>query len=83
MGDDICMYSKSASSGVESMNRANSVARKRAAVDVLNTMILLVKLEGSQFDFYKKKAWSCKDILTNRGAELMEEAFKDVNLREY
>ena len=83
MGDDICMYSKSASSGVESMNRANSVARNRAAVDVLNAMILLVKLEGSRFDFYKKKAWSREDILTNRGVDLMEEAFKDVNPREY
>ena len=36
MGDDICMYNKSASLGVESMNQANSVARERTAVDVLN-----------------------------------------------
>ena len=47
MGDNVCMYSKSASSGVESMNRVNSVARQQTAVDVLNAMILLIKLEGT------------------------------------
>jgi hypothetical protein len=84
MADNICMYSKSASSGVESMNRVDAVARQHAAVDVLNAMILLItKLEGSQFEFYKQKAWSREEILTNGGIELMEEAFKDVNQREY
>ncbi len=47
MAENICMYSKSASLGVESMNRANAVARQRTAVDVLNAMILVIKLEGS------------------------------------
>jgi len=47
MAENICMYSKSASSGVESTNRANAVARQRTAVDVLNAMILVIKLEGS------------------------------------
>jgi hypothetical protein len=83
MAENICMYSKSASSGVESMNRANAIARQRTAVDVLNAMILLIKLEGTRFEFYKQKAWSREEILTNRGMELMEEAFKDVNPREY
>ena len=83
MADNICMYSKSASSGVESTNRANAVARQCTTVDVLNAMILLIKLEGSRFEFYKQKAWSREEILTNRGMELMEEAFKDVNPREY
>jgi len=55
MGDDICMYNKSASLGVESMNQANSVARERTAVDVLNAMILLIKLEGARFEFYNRK----------------------------
>jgi hypothetical protein len=83
MADNICMYSKSASSGVESMNRANAVARQRTAVDVLNAMILVIKLEGSRFEFYKQKAWSRDETLTNRGMELMEEAFRDINHREY
>jgi hypothetical protein len=50
MGDPICMYGKSASLGVESMNRANNLARQRTAVDILNTLILLIKLERSRFD---------------------------------
>ena len=29
------------------MNRANSVARERMAVDILNVLILLIKLEGT------------------------------------
>ena len=74
---------KSASSGVESMHRANSVARERTAVDVLNAVILLIKLEGLRFDFYKQKAWSREEYLTNRGMDLMEEAFRDVSVRDY
>ena len=46
MGDNTCMFSKSASSGVESMNKANQLAQQRTAVDVLNAVILLIKLEG-------------------------------------
>jgi len=83
MGDEICMYNKSASLGVKSMNQANSVARERTAVDVLNAMILHVKLEGARFKFYKQKAWSRDEILTTRGMDLMEEVFRDINLREY
>jgi hypothetical protein len=83
MGDNICMYGKSASSGVESMNRANSIARERTAVDVLNAVILLIKLEGSRYDFYQHKAWSREEYLTNRGMDLMEEAFRDVSVRDY
>ncbi len=67
MGDNICMYSKSASLGVESMNRANHLVRERTGVDILNAMILLIKLEGNQFDWYKQKAWERDEILTNRG----------------
>jgi hypothetical protein len=83
MGDTICMYSKSASSGVESMNRANNLARQRTAVDILNALILLIKLEGSRIDFYKQKAWERDEILTSRGQEVMEEAFGDVNQMEW
>ncbi len=77
------MYSKSVSLGVESMNRANNLARQRTTVDILNALILLIKLEGSRFDYYKQKAWERDEILTSRGLELMEEAFRDVNLMEW
>jgi hypothetical protein len=83
MGDTICMYSESASLGVESMNRANNLARQRTAADILNALILLIKLEGSRFDYYKQKAWERDEILTSCGLELMEEAFWDVNQMEW
>ncbi len=84
MGDNICMFSKSASSGVESMNKANLLARQRAAVDILNAVILLIKLEGERFNWHKQKAWDRDNqYLTELGLELMEEAFADVHIRDY
>ncbi len=65
------------------MNRANNLARQRTAVDILSALILLIKLKGSRFDYYKQKAWERDEILTSRGLELMEEAFWDVNQMEW
>jgi len=45
MGDNIFLYDHEASSGVESMNKANKPARDRAAVDVVNAIILLLQME--------------------------------------
>jgi hypothetical protein len=83
MVDGICMFSKSASSGVEWMNRANQVARQRTAVDVLNGVILLLKLEAEQFHRYKQLAWQQEDVLTDKGMKLMEECFDSMNVRDY
>ncbi len=44
MGNNICMFSKSALAGVESMNKANQLAQQRTAVDILNAVILLINL---------------------------------------
>ncbi len=65
------------------MNRANNLARQRTAVDILNALILLIKLEGSRFDYYTQKAWERDEVLTSHGLELMEEAFWDVNQMEW
>jgi hypothetical protein len=82
--DTICMYGKSASSGVESMNNANQVARQKTAVDVLNAVILLLKLEADRFGFYQRQAWEREDILTDKGMRLvMEECFDDVKPTDY
>ncbi len=83
MGDGICMFSKSALLGVESMNRANQVACQRMAVDVLNGVILLLKLEAERFYRYKQLAWQREDVLTDKGMKLMEECFDSVNVRDY
>ena len=53
------------------------------AVNILNALILLIKLEGSRFDHYKQKAWERDEILPSRGQDPMEEAFRDVNPMEY
>ncbi len=37
MGEEICMYQRSASSSVESMNNANKLVRARMAVDPVNS----------------------------------------------
>jgi hypothetical protein len=47
-------------------------------------VILLIKLEGECFNWYKQKAWERNNqLLIERGLELMEEAFADVDIREF
>ena len=48
---DIFMYSNTASSGVESMNRANENVRGRIAIAILNAAIILLK--KAELDIYK------------------------------
>ena len=83
MGDNICMYGRSASSGVESMNRANKLVREKTAIDILNAAVLLLKLEGERYNMWKEKAWLRDLPLTPRGMEIMQEIFDEVNVREY
>ena len=83
VNNTICMYGKSASSGVESMNNANQIARQKTAVDVLNAVILLLKLEAEHFGFYQRQAWEREDILTDKGMRLMEDCFEGVKPSEY
>ena len=45
MGENIFLYDHEASSGVESMNQANKAAREMSAVDVVNAIMLLLKME--------------------------------------
>jgi hypothetical protein len=46
-GNSVCMYGKTASSCVESMNRANDDIRQRTAVDILNAALILLKKEST------------------------------------
>ena len=78
---DICMYGKSASSGVESMNRANDDIRRRTAIDILNAALVLIKKESMRFhraqsDAHKREVWSEEKPLTPRGMSVMEDLFK-------
>jgi len=77
------MNGKLASSGIESMNRANMNVRKKMAVDALNAMLVLLKGDSDRFEKYKKQAWEQTQLLTPRGMIEMKEAYKDVNQHEY
>ncbi len=77
------MYQRSSQSTAESMNYANLAVRKRTAVDPVNSTILLLQLETKRYSEYKAKAWKWDDVLTPHGKKLSEDAFQDVNHREY
>jgi hypothetical protein len=61
---DIYMYRRSVSLSVESMNRANKAAKDRTAVDVVQSMKLLIDLETSRFNEKKEIAWNWTEELT-------------------
>ena len=59
MGDGIFMYDHEASSGVESMNKANKPARDRAAVDVVNAIMLLLQMERYVCSVFNTMIYYC------------------------
>jgi hypothetical protein len=84
MGADVCMYGRSASSGVESMNRANKKeVRNHTAVDALNGAMRMVRIEARRFESYKELAWSQTLPLTPRGMDEMEAVFSELNTTHY
>jgi hypothetical protein len=82
-GNSVCMYGKTASSGVEYMNRANEDIRQRMAVDILNTALILLKKESTRYEKARNQAWNHTQHLTPKGMQLMEEAFKKVNVEDF
>jgi hypothetical protein len=82
-GNSVCMYGKSASSGVESTNRANEDIRQKTAVDILNATLILLKKESTRYNKQKSLAWNHEHMLTPKGMELMEEAFDNVNVQDF
>jgi len=65
--ENVFMYGRTASSSVESMNQANKPARDRTAVDVMQSMKLILDLESRRFDQKKKMAHEWTDVLTPYG----------------
>jgi hypothetical protein len=60
------------------MKTFSNSARQKTAVDVLNGVILLMKLEAERFQRYKILALEREDTLTDKGLKLMEQCFTDV-----
>jgi hypothetical protein len=56
--NSVCMYGKTASSGVEAMNRGNEDIRHGTAVDILSATLLLLKKEGTRYDNTRNLAWN-------------------------
>jgi hypothetical protein len=75
-GEMIHMYQRSSSSTAELMNAANKLVRNRTAVDPINAMILLLKLEAKRYADNKEKAWEWTEVLTPHGQKLSNYAFK-------
>jgi len=45
-GAEVCMFQRSSASTAESMNAAHKGVRDRTAVDPINSLLLLLKLEA-------------------------------------
>jgi hypothetical protein len=67
VGEKIYMYQRSSSSTAESMNAANKSVRDCTAVDPINAILLLLKLEATRYSKNKEKAWSWNEVLTPHG----------------
>ena len=65
------------------MNRVNKPARARTAVDILNATLLIIRLEEKHLEKYKALAWARKDQLTPRGMLIMDNAYKNVDIRAF
>jgi hypothetical protein len=76
------MYQRSASSAVESMNRANKAARDRTAVDVVCATKLLLSLSAKRYQEKKQMAWKWQGHLTPYGEMLRDAAFENINFQQ-
>ena len=83
MSDIAYMYGRSASSGLESMNKANMRAREKSAVDIVNATLLLIEMERKRFLAKQELAWQSDDVLTAKGRALMKDVFEDINVADY
>ena len=79
-GETIYMYQCSSSSTAESTNVANKSVRDWTAVDPINAIILLLKLEAKRYSENKKNAWEWTEVLAPHGQKLSNNAFKKINL---
>ncbi len=60
------------------MNRANDTICQRTTVDILITVLILLKKESNRYEKEQDQAWNHSQQLTPKVMDLMEEAFKKV-----
>lgn len=84
MGENMYMYRRTASSGNESMNRANKMAHEQYGVDAVVATMILMDLASMRYGNKKAVAWQDRNsILTTKGEEKCKEAFNNIHLRNY
>ena len=83
MGPNVYMYGRTASSGVESMNRANMEVRNNTSVDALNAAMTLIRIESRRYEKYKASAWKYDLPLTPKGMMEMRAVFDNVVPSQY
>jgi hypothetical protein len=67
-GEFVYMYNKLASSGVESMIKANKQIFQRMVVDILNAVLILLKKESSRSEKSRFNAWKLHSHSLQRGS---------------
>ena len=65
------------------MNQANKPVRAKTAVDVVNAIMLLLKLDSKQHQEHKEMAWKWTEFLTPYGKKLRDNSFETVKTRGY
>jgi hypothetical protein len=85
MVEMVCMYGKTASSGVEAMNCANNSIQRQTAINILNAALGLIQKEREQFKWsksytWKKEVWSKDKPLTPRGMTVMKTSLRSATL---
>jgi hypothetical protein len=84
MAETVCIYGKTALSGVKAMNRANNSIQRQTAVGILNSVLVLIKKESEQFEWsksvtWKKEVWSKEKPLTPQGMTVLKDIFEKCN----
>ncbi len=75
----IIMYQHSASTAVESRDRANKAARDITAVDVVCATKLLLSLSSKRYHEKKEMSWKWQGHLTPYGEALQDATFENIN----
>ncbi len=75
----IIMYQYSASLAVESMNRANKVARDKTAINVVCATKLLLSLSAKRYQEKIQMAWKWQGHLTPYSETLRDASFENIN----
>jgi len=63
------------------MNSANKDVREKFSVDVVNSAMLLMKMESVRLDKMRDAAWSEENTITPHGQKLADDVSKEVPVR--